>query len=259
MPVKILKGNFYNLKVGTPVSIGNILFTKIETETAKIEVKIVPKVKAVVIEDDPNQIDFTKMDFRVGIITKIWNHETADRLYCEEVDVGEDLPRQIASGLRQHYTLQEMLGKKVIVVCNLKESKLQGFVSSGMVLAAKTLQDFTLQNDPQNDPKNTEPTGAPVKSEKIILLSPPENSKVGDRVYIDGLQEGELGGGLPATAAKVKKNKIWESVSKDLMTDGNGNACWCGKSLLVSGGEGIQAVKIVEGVEVMRAVNSPIS
>ena len=47
-------------------------------------------------------------------------HETADKLYCEEIDVGEAEPRQIASGLVPHYTLEQMMGKRLIVVANLK-------------------------------------------------------------------------------------------------------------------------------------------
>ncbi|CAN0045512.1 unnamed protein product, partial [Choristocarpus tenellus] len=68
---------------------------------------------------------------------QVWNHEDADRLYCEEIDVGEGQPRSIASGLREHCTLEEMSGRLVLVVCNLKAAKLAGFLSNGMVLAAK--------------------------------------------------------------------------------------------------------------------------
>lgn len=43
-----------------------------------------------------------------------------DRLYCEEIDVGEEGPRQIASGLVPHYSLEEMKDRRVVVMCNLK-------------------------------------------------------------------------------------------------------------------------------------------
>jgi methionine--tRNA ligase beta chain len=68
---------------------------------------------------------------------KVWNHPDADKLFCEEINVGEENPRQIASGLRAHYSLEDMQDRKVLVVCNLKSSKIVGFVSEGMVLAAK--------------------------------------------------------------------------------------------------------------------------
>lgn len=69
-------------------------------------------------------------------------------MFCEEIDVGEEGgPRQIASGLREHYTLEDMQDRKVLVVCNLKAAKIVGFASNGMVLAAKvsSLFDAILQ------------------------------------------------------------------------------------------------------------------
>lgn len=47
-----------------------------------------------------DQPDICKLEFKVGVITKVWNHPEADKLYCEEIDVGEESVRQIASGLR---------------------------------------------------------------------------------------------------------------------------------------------------------------
>ena len=70
---------------------------------------------------NPNLPDILKLEFKVGLITKVWTHPDADKLYCEEIDCGEQGgPRQIASGLRKHYTESEMLGKRVLVVANLK-------------------------------------------------------------------------------------------------------------------------------------------
>ena len=219
MPVKTLKGDFYNLKPGCPVKVGSILFTKIEVESNLPKTDVLASVpgkpkavkKAEPIEEDPNQVDFTKMDLRVGIIRKVWNHETGERLFCEEIDVGEETLRPVASGLRQFYTLEDMLDRRVVVVCNLKEIKLQGYMSCGMVLAAKTGLG------------------------QMVLLDPPSGSAPGDRVYIDGLNEGDVGGGMPATAAKVKKFKIWESVTANLSTDPTGVACWDNRPLLVAG------------------------
>jgi methionine--tRNA ligase beta chain len=75
-------------------------------------------------------------DLRVGKIVKVWPHPEAERLFCEEIDVGEGAPRQIASGLREHYKLEELQGRAVVVACNLKPRPLVGFNSNGMVLAA---------------------------------------------------------------------------------------------------------------------------
>jgi len=77
---------------------------------------------------DPNLPDICKLEFKVGVITKVWVHPEADKLYCEEIDVGEEEVRQIASGLRAHYSEEEMLGKRVLVVANLKVSRLYRFI-----------------------------------------------------------------------------------------------------------------------------------
>ena len=65
-----------------------------------------PKKQESNSEDQP---DICKLEFKVGQITKVWTHPDADKLYCEEIDIGEDSPRQIASGLRPHFT--EVRGK----------------------------------------------------------------------------------------------------------------------------------------------------
>lgn len=79
--------------------------------------------------------DFTKLDLRVGIVLACKPHENADRLLVSTVDVGEPSPRQIVSGISEYYTPDAMVGKKVIVVANLKPVKLRGELSQGMLLA----------------------------------------------------------------------------------------------------------------------------
>lgn len=59
----------------------------------------------------------TRALFCVG---PLWYDAGCSRLYCEEIDVGEEMPRKIASGLVPHYSLEEMKGRRVIVMCNLK-------------------------------------------------------------------------------------------------------------------------------------------
>ena len=83
------------------------------------------------------QAEFTKLDIRVGLLTKTWHHPESDKLWCEEIDVGEPTPRQVCSGLRAFYTEEQFkAGRKVVVVCNLKPAKMAGFESAGMVLCA---------------------------------------------------------------------------------------------------------------------------
>ena len=71
----------------------------------------------------------------VGKIEKITQHPNADKLLVSQIDVGEETPRQIVSGIADVYSPEEFVGKKVIVVTNLKPAKLRGVESQGMVLA----------------------------------------------------------------------------------------------------------------------------
>ena len=82
------------------------------------EVSSSSKKKGAVANVD--QPDICKLEFKVGKITKVWAHPDADRLYCEQIDCGEETPREIASGLREHYTEEEMMGRRLLVVSNLK-------------------------------------------------------------------------------------------------------------------------------------------
>ena len=79
--------------------------------------------------------DFDKIDFRVGKIVKAEKHPQADKLLVFQVKIGTET-RQIISGVAQSYTPEEMLGRQVIVVANLKPRKLRGLESRGMLLFA---------------------------------------------------------------------------------------------------------------------------
>ena len=76
------------------------------------------------------------MPIRVGRIVKVWEHESAEKLFCESIDVGEAAPRSIASGLRAFYAKEDLEERLVLVVANLKPRTMQGFKSEGMVLCA---------------------------------------------------------------------------------------------------------------------------
>ena len=79
--------------------------------------------------------DVDKIDLRVGLIQKAEKHPKADKLLVFEVKMGTEI-RQIVSGVAQHYKPEEMVGKKVIVVANLKPKALRGVESKGMILFA---------------------------------------------------------------------------------------------------------------------------
>ena len=103
------------------------------------------------------------MDIRVGKIVEVWKHPDSVKLYCEKIDIGNGEIRQIASGLQQFVPLETMEGAMVVVLVNLKEKKLAGFPSHGMVLCGET----------------------PDKS-AVEMLSAPEGSVPGDVITIEG-------------------------------------------------------------------------
>ena len=80
--------------------------------------------------------DFAKLQFQVGEIVKCEAVAKSKKLLCSQVKIGNQI-RQILSGIKAHYSPEEMVGKKVMVVTNLKPAKLAGMVSEGMILCAE--------------------------------------------------------------------------------------------------------------------------
>ncbi|CAM9567756.1 unnamed protein product [Ectocarpus sp. 4 AP-2014] len=160
-----------------------------------------------------DQPDGTKVDLRVGQITRVWTHEKADKLYCEEIDVGEGAPRNIASGLVPYYSLEEMKGRKVIVMCNLKPRNLKGFKSQGMVVCAVGVL---------GDGK-----------EHVELVVPPEGSAVGEKLFFEGLAGGPF---EPVSAAQMEKKKVLDKIIPELTTDVEGTVRWRDHALVSSCG-----------------------
>lgn len=80
--------------------------------------------------------DFTKLQFQVGEIIACEAVKKSKKLLCSQVKIGSQV-RQIVSGIKAHYTPEEMVGKKVMVVVNLKPAKLAGVLSEGMILCAE--------------------------------------------------------------------------------------------------------------------------
>ena len=80
--------------------------------------------------------DFAKMQFQVGEIIKCEEVPKSKKLLCSQVRIGSQI-KQIVSGIKQHYSAEEMVGKKVMVLVNLKPAKLAGVLSEGMLLCAE--------------------------------------------------------------------------------------------------------------------------
>jgi methionine--tRNA ligase beta chain len=94
------------------------------------------------------------MDLRVGKILSCEVHPDADNLYVEQIDVGEDGPRTIISGLVNFVPQEQMEGRSVVVICNLKARNMRGIKSHGMVLCASD-KDHTIV-EPLQPPKDAQ-------------------------------------------------------------------------------------------------------
>ncbi|MBC1521649.1 methionine--tRNA ligase [Listeria aquatica] len=82
--------------------------------------------------------DFDKLDLRVAEVKQVEKVKKADKLLCFQLDLGEGKLRQVLSGIAEFYAPEDLLGKKVIVVSNLKPVKLRGLMSEGMILSGES-------------------------------------------------------------------------------------------------------------------------
>lgn len=101
--------------------------------------------------------DFGKMQFQVGEIIACEAVEKSKKLLCSQVKIGSQV-KQIVSGIRKYYTPEEMVGKKVMVLVNLKPAKLAGVLSEGMLLCAEDAEG----NLALMTPEKTMPSGAEI-------------------------------------------------------------------------------------------------
>ncbi|KAJ1957787.1 G4 quadruplex nucleic acid binding protein [Linderina pennispora] len=147
----------------------------------KAEVKIVPSM----------------IDLRVGHITDVKKHPDADALYVEQIEVGEEAPRTVVSGLVRFIPIEQMQNRDVVLVCNLKPAAMRGVKSFAMVLCG------------------TSPDGNTVE-----FVEPPKGSKPGDRVYFEGFEGQE-----PEPLLKPKQ-KIFETIQPGLFTNDDCEAGW---------------------------------
>ena len=148
--------SFGRIPEGVKVNRGKAIFPRLDVEKELEELaKILPvdsnqaqeqsKKKAAKVEakekdgeDNGSEItidDFAKLDLRVAKVIAAEKIENADKLLKLELEVGEET-RQVVSGIAQHYTPEQLVGKNVILVANLKPAKLRGVLSQGMILAA---------------------------------------------------------------------------------------------------------------------------
>lgn len=161
------------------------------------------------------------IDFRVGEIVSAERHPDSEKLLVEMIDVGEGAPRQICSGIANWFSPEDVAGRRVVIVANLKARKMAGLVSDGMLLCA-----------------TDDDAGA------LAIVEAPAGAAIGERIVVevDGKALGEA-----APANKVQKKKLYEKVAPHLRTDGGGMVCFKESPFMTSAGP-CTAPSVLKGV-----------
>lgn len=132
--------NFGGTKAGVSVAKGEIIFPRIDVEKKLEELDALnapetPKKDVKPLKEEITIDDFAKLDLRVVKVLECEPIKGAKKLLKLKVDLGNEI-RQVVSGIAEHYEPKNLIGKKVILVANLKPVKLRGELSQGMILAA---------------------------------------------------------------------------------------------------------------------------
>ncbi len=142
--------NWGDLQPGTTLPKFKALFPRVESVPK-------PSGRAVDVPDDPNLIvtkplisidDFAKLDLRVATVVAAETVPKSKKLLKIEIDMGE--PKTIVSGIAESYQPEDLIGKQVVVVANLKPAKLMGITSQGMLLSADTDDGLCLLSPDKN-------------------------------------------------------------------------------------------------------------
>ena len=137
-------GNSALIASGHVINKPEILFAKIEDQQIEVQLEKLKKTtekqsKFPPMKDEITFDDFTKLDIRVATITAAEKVKKADKLLKLTVDTGIDT-RTVVSGIAEHYSAEDVVGKKVSVLLNLAPRKIRGVESQGMILMAETLE-----------------------------------------------------------------------------------------------------------------------
>ena len=145
-------GKFGSLPDGTKVADkAEILFARLDPAEINAKVEAMFAARAAVSADKegkPSEAeaerraeisvdDFSKAELRVGKVVECEKVPKADKLLCSKIDVGEGRLRTVVSGIAKYYSPEQMVGKNVVLVSNLKPVKLRGILSEGMILCAE--------------------------------------------------------------------------------------------------------------------------
>uniref|UniRef100_A0A671LZX9 Tyrosine--tRNA ligase n=1 Tax=Sinocyclocheilus anshuiensis TaxID=1608454 RepID=A0A671LZX9_9TELE len=158
---------------------------------------------------DEEEVIPSRLDIRVGKVISVEKHPDADSLYLEKIDVGEEQPRTVVSGLVAYLSQEQLQDRLVVLLCNLKPQKMRGIESQAMLLCASI----------EEEPRKVEP------------LDPPEGSAPGDRVYVEGYESGK-----PDDELKPKKT-VFEKLQVDLKITDECFAQWKEQNLMTKLGQ----------------------
>ncbi|AXI32155.1 methionine--tRNA ligase [Priestia megaterium] len=149
---------FNMLKEGTKVEKGEPMFPRLDREEEVTFIKeqmqgSAPKEEKPVMKEEPSEEitidDFMKVELRVAQVTQVEPVKKADKLLKLQLDLGYE-KRQVVSGIAKFYKPEELVGRKVICVTNLKPVKLRGELSQGMILAGEDENGLSLASVDQN-------------------------------------------------------------------------------------------------------------
>ncbi len=136
-------GTWGKMKTGVKLVKGATLFPRIDLSSLEIKEEEVED-KAIVLKEEIEYGDFDKLDLRIAKIIKAEKVEKADKLLKFEVEFGKET-RTVVSGIAKYYKPEDLVGKKVILVANLKPVKIRGVESQGMILSASVEDDSDLE------------------------------------------------------------------------------------------------------------------
>ena len=137
-------GLWGQLEAGIEVKRGQTLFPRIDLASLDLDQEEEVEEEALEIKDEISYDDFAKLDLRIAKILKAEKVEKADKLLKFEVELGSEI-RTVVSGIAQYYKPEELVGKKVVLVANLKPAKIRGILSQGMILSAALEDDSDLE------------------------------------------------------------------------------------------------------------------
>lgn len=152
-----------------------------------------------------------KLDIRCGLIESCEKVENSDKLFLLKVNIGDDEPKQVITGLQKFYETEDLSNRKVVVYCNIKPAKLAGLASEAMVLAGSLLKG---------------------EDDLVVeVLSPPDGVEVGTRAKCGDFEVGCL-----SHTQNVKKiSKVWSKVAPLLLTNDSCEVEFDGTPVLMDG------------------------